>query len=162
MKNLDAKCRGRGYPPPAVRTGHMPDRLSRFRLPLDQAEGDLGGVEELAAPFGRDGADEDAVGGAGYEVADAFIADEHGHGVAVGLGCVLSRKETGRFLVAGIVHVGFEGALPGKAAAADGGFGVGGAEAWSRFERGGGPRAQGGLDQCQFFDGEFGHTRFSY
>lgn len=56
-------------------------------------EGDLGSVKELAAPFWRDGANEDAVGGAGDEVADAFVAGEHGHDVAVGGAPFLGRPD---------------------------------------------------------------------
>lgn len=51
---------------------------------MEDIEGNLGSVKELAASFGGDGADEDAVGGAGDEVADAFVAGKHRHGATVG------------------------------------------------------------------------------
>ena len=64
--------------------------LGLFAPELDERDCDLGGMEELGALIARNGANEDAVGGADDEVADAFVTDEHGHGVAVGLAWVFA------------------------------------------------------------------------
>lgn len=94
-------------------------------LGLGDAEGDLGGVEKLSAFFLWNGADEDAVGGAGYEVAGTPVADEQGHGVAIGLACQLGPPEVIRWpLQVVFFHVSLECAFPSSAAAADGDCGA--------------------------------------
>ena len=91
----------------------------------------------MAALFRRNGAEEDAVRRAGDEVADAFVAGEQGHGVAIGFGSGPGGRDIVLVVVIRIALAGFEGALPGSAAAAGSGFGVGGIGARSRRERGG-------------------------
>jgi len=44
----------------------------RFRLEMESRERDLSSVKELIGPLCGNGFDEDAVGGAGDEVADVF------------------------------------------------------------------------------------------
>lgn len=111
--------------------------FGRFGRELESVKCDLGGVEELAAFFGRNSTDEDAVGSAGDEVADAFITDRQRHGVAVGVARVLGRKDFVESFACGIPVVRFEGALPGGTATLEGGFGVGGIGAGSGGERSG-------------------------
>ena len=62
----------------------MPGPGLGFGLLLEGGEGDLGGVEELAGVSLLDGSQEDAVAGAGDEVADVLITGERGHGQAEG------------------------------------------------------------------------------
>jgi len=118
-------------------------------------EGDLGSVEELAGALLGDDVDEDAVGGAGDEVAHALVTDKHGHGVAVGFG---GRAGCPDFVVV-FGNVRVKGALPCCAAAAEGGFGVGG------FAGGaggvGGREVFKGLVDDVLFEGSFGHEGFS-
>jgi len=56
-----------------------------FWLVVEGTDSNLGGVEELGAFDGVDGANDHAMSGAGDEVADVFEAGEIGHGVAVGI-----------------------------------------------------------------------------
>ena len=84
---------------------------------MESGEGDLRGVEELGAVFVRHGFDEHPVRGAGDEIADAFIVNERGHGVAVG--CV--RIDCGGDSVFAFRSVGLVAGLPGFAASGDGG-----------------------------------------
>jgi len=79
--------------------------IGRFALVLDRGHGDPGCVEDLAAPVLRDGSYEDAVGGAGDEIADAFVAGKDGHGVAVGWAGVLAGKIIAPIVVSGHVRV---------------------------------------------------------
>jgi len=51
---------------------------------MEGGERDLGGVEKLVCPLLRDGLNEDAVGGAGDEVADIVVAGQGGHRLAEG------------------------------------------------------------------------------
>lgn len=134
-----------------------------FALTGECAEGDLGGVEELSALIAGDGADEDAVGGAGDEVADALKAGEDGHGVAVGVARLPVCKDFVQASAVALVHVGLEGALPGYAAAAEGGFGAGGGgvrcESGAGREDGGGRDIRDGGHDRQLDCGFFGHSR---
>ena len=81
-------------------------------------------MKKLAALLLWDGADQDAVGGAGEEIADSLLAGEHGHGVAVGLARVSGGKYLVDVVAFGLLHVSVEGSLPGGAAATEGDFGV--------------------------------------
>src|ERR1017187_5447249 len=67
--------------------------LSRLRFVLEGAERDLRRVKDVAALLRGDGADEYAVGRAGDEVADAFVAAKKGHGVAVSLVRFVGRED---------------------------------------------------------------------
>jgi hypothetical protein len=122
----------------------------RFALGLDDAEGDLCRIEDLAASFGRDGADEDSVGGAGDEVADAFRAGEDGHGIAVPIAGVLRGKDV-VVEVAGLLLRCFVSAVPGGETAADSGFGAAATGAGSWGERGAGRGVTDGCDEASFF-----------
>jgi hypothetical protein len=75
-----------------------------------------------------DGADEKAVGGAGDEIADALIAGEQRHGVAIGLGAGKGGKDLSFTAGPG----GTMSARIGVAAMGDGEVGGGG-----RLRRGG-------------------------
>ncbi len=128
---------------------------------MEGAERDLGRVKELAAFLGGNGADENAVGGAGDEVADVFVTGKRGHGDAVSRARVLGRKVSVAallvFLIA-IVHRGFVGAPPCVAATLEG-LGAGGIEA--RGRRAQERRDGGGLDQAEYCIDYFGHRGFS-
>lgn len=124
----------------------------------EEAEGDLGGVEDLAAAVGLDGADENAVGGAGDEVADAVGAGEERHGAGVGFSGLLGGQgavDAVGFSFA-VAQAGVEGPLPGGSAFAQRGL---------RAFRDGGRRGQGcrrfrvieGEGECAFHEGGFGH-----
>lgn len=86
-------------------------------LVTECAEGDLRGVEELGAVLAQDGADEHPVRGAGDEIADAFIASERGHGVAVGVVSVVGGED----IIFAFGFFGIVAELPGLAASRDGG-----------------------------------------
>lgn len=120
-------------------------------------EGDLGGVKKLAGAVLRDGVDEDAVGGAGDEVSHALVAGEHGLGVAKGFLAVHAGKHVGLSELFALFEFGFVGAVVGGAAAADGGFGVGGLEAGG----GVGLEALEGFGNGALFEGFFGHGGIS-
>jgi hypothetical protein len=98
---------------------------------MKDGEGDLGGIEELAASFPGNGIDEDAVGGAGDEVADAVVPFEQRHGAPEGLGGLIGSDV---FIVM-FFHVGVEGASPRSVAAPDSDFGAGGPGGGTGFER---------------------------
>ena len=125
-------------------------------------EGDLGGVDEPSAYFGGNGANEDAMGRAGDEIADALVAGEQGHGVAVGFPGFNGRED----LVWLVIpfdghHVGVEGALPCGAATAESGFRAGGFATRPWFEGGGGVvRVVSDVEE-PFFEGFCGHGNFS-
>lgn len=74
----------------------------------EDGEGGLGGVEEAGGFDGLDGADEDAVGGAGDEVADVLEAGERGHGVAIVGGGVAGGEDA----VAAAGYGGFVDGVP--------------------------------------------------
>ena len=101
-------------------------------------EGDLGSVEELAAVFLFDGAEEHAVAGASDEVADILIAGEWGHGQAKGFG----GTALGSVDVSGLLDGRRVNLSPDLGAKGDGGVFEGGIE--GRFQVLGG----GGLDGC--------------
>lgn len=107
-----------------------------FGLLRHACEGDLGGVEELAAVFRFDGAEEHAVAGASDEVADILIAGERGHGQAKGFG----GTALGGVHVIGLLHGRRVNLSPDLGAKGDGGVFEGGVE--GRFHALGG----GGLD----------------
>ena len=114
--------------PPVARCTDVWNRAYRADLyggtwaaPLAEGtEGDLGGVEELGASRGVDGAEEDALRAAGDEVADVVIAVELGHGLAEGV----PGGEHGGSL--GLVdgEIGAVCAVPHVGAAGDGGVRV--------------------------------------
>jgi hypothetical protein len=86
-----------------------------FGFPGHGCEGDLGGIEELAAVFVFDGPQERAVGGAGDEVADVPVTREWGHGQAEGFaGTALSS-------VSGLLQGGRVNFLADLVAKGDGG-----------------------------------------
>jgi len=123
----------------------------RFRVATKGCERDLGRVQERAALLGRNGADEDAAGRAGNEVADAVVAGELGHGVAVSLGRFLGCVELVESAWRGVFHEGIERALPGGTATFErgpGGFGLG---------ADGKRRGWGGGDEAEFCFGCIGH-----
>ena len=88
-------------------------------------EGELGRVEDGAGLFNGDGIDEDAVGGAGDEVADVFAGGKQGQSFAKCLGRDLFCPEGRvRFELKAFFLAGFVGAPPGGHAALDGGQGA--------------------------------------
>jgi len=125
----------------------------RFRLLFKRTERDLRRVEKLGGLLFGNLVNEDAVGRAGDEVADAFIIGKRGHGFAVcGAGLVGGEKHV-YAAAGGSLKICIEGALPGGAAMFDGGpglFGVG-------LER----RDRFGLDQAGFRGGFWVHGGFS-
>lgn len=96
--------------------------LRELGLGPEGAEGDLSGVEELAAVCVVDCTHDYAVGGTGDEIADALIAGERRHGVAIGL---LSSPARPVFIFA-LGADGQESGFPGVAAEGDGGDLAGG------------------------------------
>lgn len=60
-----------------------------FGLRLQEGHGNFGSSEEFAAFVQIEDVLEHAMGGAGNEIADVFVTEEKGHGVAVGVGCLL-------------------------------------------------------------------------
>ena len=92
-----------------------------FGLGLQGTEGDLGGVEELSAALRGDGADQDAVGGAGDDIANAIVSFENRHGIAIGGSSFAGSDELAegaRIVLLYLFHVFVEGALPGGTATA--------------------------------------------
>ena len=85
-------------------------------------ERDLCGIEKPGALSAIEGAEENALGDAGDEVADVVVADERGHGFSKGGGGALGGSGFG--LIDGDVDL--EGAVECVAAAGDGVVGVGG------------------------------------
>jgi len=95
---------------------------------MESRERDLSSVKELIGPLCGNGFDEDAVGGAGDEVADVFVAAQRGHGAAIGGAGGVGGEDFVDAGALGALEAGIVGALPGGAAALDGGagfFGVG-------------------------------------
>jgi hypothetical protein len=129
---------------------------------IEGAERNLSRIQKLAAFVGVDGSDEDAVGGAGDEVADALLAGEKGHGVAEGLGRIAGGIDGVSVSAGAGVHVGFVGTAPGGAAAAEGSLAAGRAESWSGREGGCRGRVRDGFEECGFCNCDLGHRSFSY
>jgi len=133
-----------------------------LRLCLEDAESELGCVEDMVALFRGDCVDEDSVGGAGDEFAEALVAGDDGHGLAIGFAGGDARPGERVFVVGiGELHEGLIGAMPCGEAAADGGFcGFG-------IARGQGTRDDGeGWGWVAFGSAEigaecFGHCKFS-
>lgn len=120
---------------------------------MERGEGDLRGVEELVGPFFGNRVDENAVGRAGDEVADVFIAGERRHGAAVGRTGLVGGEDPRPVASVRASEVSLVGALPGSAAAPDGGlrlFGIG-VDGRDRLE----------LDQAEFRCGFLSHVGFS-
>jgi hypothetical protein len=84
-------------------------------LAVESGESDLRGVEEACAVLVGDGADEHTVGGAGDEIADAFVVKERRHGIAVRYASVSHGEE----IVCAVRFFGFVTVLPGFAASRD-------------------------------------------
>ena len=92
----------------------------RFAPAPEGGQSDLGGVKELATFLLRNGTDDDSVGGAGDEVAEAVFAFEDGHGFAV-----CGARLFGSYEVA-CTKICVVGTLPGSTAAAKRSLGGGG------------------------------------
>jgi len=104
-----------------------------FGLLRHACEGDLGGVEELAAVFRFDGAEEQTVAGASDEVADILIAGERGHGQAIGFG----GTALGGVHVSGLLHGRRVNLEPNLGTKGDGGVFEGGIEGLQALGGGG-------------------------
>lgn len=132
-------------------------------LMREGVEGDLDGVEDLAALFRRDGTDEDSVGCAGEELAHAIVTGEDGHGVPVGFpGFIGGKASFNAVIFRGLFHKSIEGALPGGAAAAESGLGVGGVGCGTWLQGCGSQIGSEGNLEDAFFEGFLGHGKFSW
>jgi hypothetical protein len=78
--------------------------------------GDLGGIQEFGSVIEADGSNEDAVGDAGDEGADAVLTGEDGDATAIGMA-----GEAGVLIEGGLGFFDGEGGVIGVAAALDGG-----------------------------------------
>lgn len=129
---------------------------------VERSVGDLGGVKELAGIVEPEGVDEHSMGDTGDKVADAIVAGEHGHGVAVGLGPGSRCVEFGFTRALQFSQFDVVGALPRGAAAAEGGFGTGRPGLRAGLELGGARRVYEGIGEGIDFDGCFGHGGTSW
>jgi hypothetical protein len=121
---------------------------------MERGKRDLRGVEELVGPLLGNCLDEDAVGRASEEVADAFITGKRGHGFAVSRAGLVGGEDLVRAAPFRSLHVCIVGSLPGGAATLDSGSGLLGVgiDYWQR----------NGFDEGKFGCGFWGHLNSPY
>ena len=96
--------------------------FSDFRLALEGAERNLGGIEEVVALVDFDCADEDAMGDASDKGLDVLVAGEKGHGFAKGHLAGPAGPDFDVTLSGVRLHIGVVGTVVGGHTALEGGF----------------------------------------